>query len=120
MRRKLRRFAQKFPEQVTRVLYLETEIEVKEVKRRTPVDDGHLRGSVHQEGPTRQGNKIGTTIVAGGVAAPYAIYVHEDLEAFHPVGQAKFIESVIMESRPFMAERLARRLRNEIRSALVG
>lgn len=27
-----------------------------------------------------------------GYHAPYAIYVHEDLEAFHPVGQAKFLE----------------------------
>jgi hypothetical protein len=49
-------------------------------------------------------------IVAGGPAAPYAIYVHEDLEAIHPVGQAKFIESVLLESRPFMAARIAKRI----------
>lgn len=27
-----------------------------------------------------------------GYEAEYAIYVHEDLEAFHPVGQAKYLE----------------------------
>lgn len=27
-----------------------------------------------------------------GYTADYAIFVHEDLEAYHPVGQAKFLE----------------------------
>lgn len=53
---------------------------------------------------------VWTNIVAGGPSAPYAIYVHEDLEAFHKVGQAKYIESVLMESRPFMAARVAKRI----------
>lgn len=93
-----------------RALYVEVEVEVKEVKRRTPVDQGTLRGSVHQVGPTRRWRVIETMIVAGGPSAPYAIYVHEDLDAFHKVGQAKFIESVILESRPFIGARVARRI----------
>jgi hypothetical protein len=36
--------------------------------------------------------------------------VHEDLDAFHKVGQAKYLESVIMESRGFIGARVARRL----------
>jgi hypothetical protein len=36
--------------------------------------------------------------------------VHEDLTALHKIGQAKYLESVIMESRPFMAARVARRM----------
>ncbi len=110
MAAKVRRLAKKFPDEVIRALYIETEIETTEAKRRTPVDKGPLRASVHQEGPTRKGRAIGTMIVAGGPAAPYAIYVHEDLEAEHPVGQAKFIESVIMEVRPHLAARLAKRI----------
>lgn len=108
--RKARRFAGNLQKQTDRALRQETEIELKEVKRRTPVEFGELRASEHVEGPTRQGNKVWTNIVAGGPSAPYALYVHEDLEAFHKVGQAKYIESVIMESRPFMAARVAKRI----------
>lgn len=107
---KLRRFGKVFPERVGAALYQETEIETTEAKRRTPVDTGNLRASVHTEGPEFEGDSIYTQIVAGGVSAPYAIYVHENLEAFHKVGQAKFIESVILESRPFLAARVARRI----------
>ena len=113
MRAKVLRVAKRFPDEVIRALFFETELETKEVKRRTPVDKGPLRGSVHQEGPTRTGTNyrtIGTAIVAGGPAAPYAVYVHENLDAFHPVGQAKFIESVILEVRPYMAARIAKRI----------
>jgi hypothetical protein len=110
MRAKLKRLAEKFPDEVARALYQETEVEVKEVKMRTPVDTGTLRGTVHQVGPFRNGRMIYSLIAAGGPAAPYAIYVHENLEAHHPVGQAKFIESVIMESRPYLAARVAKRI----------
>ena len=107
----MRRLRTRFPDEVGRALYIETEIEVTEVKRRTPVDKGPLRASVHQVGPTRgQGRTIYTLIVVGGTAASYAIYVHENLEAFHPVGQAKFLESVIMESRSSMGTRVAHRI----------
>jgi hypothetical protein len=27
-----------------------------------------------------------------GYSAPYAVYVHENLQAYHPVGQAKYLE----------------------------
>lgn len=106
----VKRFGVKFPDEVGRALYIETEIELKEVKRRTPVDTGELRASEHVVGPTRKFRTIFTEIVAGGPAAPYAIYVHEDEFAIHKVGQWKFIESVILESRPFMAERVAKRI----------
>lgn len=109
-RKRLERLKKKFPDEVIRALYVETEIEVTEVKRRTPVDTGELRASVHQKGPTREWRKIFTLIVAGGPAAPYAYRVHEDLEAFHKVGQAKYIESVILESRAFLGQRIANRI----------
>lgn len=110
MKAKISAFARGFPDEVGRAQYIETEIDATECKRRTPVDKGHLRGSIHVTGPEQEGNRIITEIVAGGVAAPYAIYVHEDLEAFHDDGEAKFIESVVFESRPHMAERIARRI----------
>lgn len=118
MRAKLRLFKKKFPDEVGRALYMETQVELKEVMRRTPVDRGNLRASEHVEGPLRKGllgRIIYTRIVAGGPSAPYAIYVHEDLEASHvkngiEIGQAKFIESVLRESAPFMAVRVGRRI----------
>lgn len=110
MQRKLKSLEKKFPTEVERALRIEIEVEAKEVKRRTPVDTGALRTSVHVEGPERRGWTVMIRIVAGGPAAPYAVYVHEDLHAFHKTGQAKYIESVIMESRPFLAARLARRI----------
>lgn len=33
----------------------------------------------------------------------YAVYVHEDLQAFHPVGQAKFLEQPARELAPELA-----------------
>ena len=110
VRSRLTTFVKKFPLELGRALKVEVEIEAKEVKRRTPVDKGTLRGTVHVEGPFFEGRTIRMLIVAGGPAAPYAIWVHEDLEAFHKVGQAKYIESVIFESRPHMAARVARRV----------
>lgn len=117
----IRKVRGQFPDEAARGLYQETEVESTEVKKRTPVWNsdrplpfghaaGTLRSTVHVVGPMRSGTRIYTMIVAGGTTAPYAIYVHEDLEAFHKVGQAKFLESVILESRPHMGARVARRI----------
>lgn len=113
MKARLLAIGQKYPDRVGAALRVETEIESTEVKRRTPVDSGNLRASIHVEGPIRDGKRVWTKIVAGGPAAPYAIFVHEDTETHHKVGQAKFLESVIMEARPFLAARVAKRLEAE-------
>ena len=118
MRAKLARVRERFPDRVVAGLHVETEIEVTEVKRRTPVDQGPLRASVHQDGPVRNGRTVTTRIVAGGPSAPYAVYVHEDLDAVHKVGQAKYIESVIKESRAYIGARVARRI--ELTDALLA
>lgn len=112
-KRRLKNFRRNFGKEIGRAIYQEVSIEKKEVVRRTPVDKGALRASIRVEGPLRTGPNdsiIYALIVAGGPSAPYALYVHEDLEAIHPVGQAKFIESVLLESRPFMAKRIAARI----------
>lgn len=108
--RNLRSLRTKGPSEAARALYVETEIEATECKRVTPVDTGNLRDTVMAVGPYEEGNKIFTLVVAGGPAAPYALYVHEDLDAFHSVGQAKYIEQPLFQSAPFMAERVARRI----------
>jgi hypothetical protein len=44
----------------------------------------------------------------------YAVYVHENLQAHHPVGQAKFLESAMTEAAPTLAERVAARVKAAI------
>ena len=113
----LKQLARQFPDKVASALYAEAQIEATEMKKRTPVDTtpkaphpGNLRNSIHVLEPERSGLRTISVTVATGEQAPYAIFVHENPDAFHPVGQWKFMESVINESRPHMAERVGRRL----------
>jgi hypothetical protein len=109
--RNLRQLANNVQKELGAALYAEAEIEMTEAKKRTPVDTGTLRNSGYVEKPVEKGNHVVVEMGFGGPAADYAIYVHEDLEAFHPVGQAKFLESVVIESRPHLAARVARRIK---------
>lgn len=104
----------RYPTAVASALYIESQLMATEVKKRTPVDSGDLRGTIHVVGPTQERNVIYALIVAGGPAAPYAIYVHENMSASHSSppfggGQAKFIESVIDENRATLLARIAAR-----------
>ena len=110
MQGKLRNVAKNYPDRVGKALYAEMGIEEVEVKKRTPFESGDLRDTIHRIGPRKEGETISVLIVAGGPDAPYAIVVHEDLEAIHRVGQAKYLESVILESRAYIGSRVARRL----------
>ena len=111
MKARLRQVAREFPDLVARALYLEAQIELTESKRRVPVDTGVLRASGQVVGPDGgTGRKLFVTIAYGGAAESYAIIVHEDLDAFHRIGQAKYLESVLLESAPYMADRLAKRV----------
>lgn len=117
MQKKLQQILQDHPRKVAAALYKEAQIEVTEMKRRCPVDitenaphPGNLRNSIHAEEPVQEGPIISVT-VATGAQAPYAIYVHENPDAIHPIGQWKFMESVINESRSHMAARVAKRIK---------
>lgn len=91
-------------------LYQEAEIEMTEAKRRTPVDTGALRDSGFVEPAEEDFGGVSVRLGFGGASAPYAIYVHENLEAIHPVGEAKFLESTILESAPYLPARVAKRM----------
>lgn len=107
---KIRTIQRSVPQQIAAALYVECQIEATESKKRTPVDSGNLRASTMVTDPVITKDGISCSIVVGGVAAPYAVYVHENLEALHDVGQAKFLESTLLESRQFMAARVAKRV----------
>ena len=59
----------------------------------------------------REGRDVSVRMSFGGNAVQYAVSVHENLEAFHRVGQAKFLESVLNESVGYMTQRVAARMR---------
>lgn len=119
---KLKAIQKQFPDRLKQAMMLEAQIEVTEMKRRCPVDTrpnaqypyqraphpGNLRNSIHAELVER--GKHTVIIFATGKQAPYAVYVHENPDAFHPIGQWKFMESVMKESAPYMAERIGRRV----------
>jgi hypothetical protein len=109
LRANLLLMARNYPEVVSVALGAETAIETKEAKRRTPVDRGELKDSVRMEGPFRAGKSVYYSIVAGNERVTYAAIVHEDPDAFHRVGQWKYIESVINESREWLLQRVAAR-----------
>jgi hypothetical protein len=112
---RLAAYANEIPAICEDALREEAEIEKTESMQRTPVDTGALRGS-HTVETRRRGNDISATIGVGGPAAPYAFWVHENEDVFHPVGQAKFLESTILESKPYLASRLAARIRAKLRA----
>lgn len=108
MQRKIAAFQKRFPDKARQALREEAEIEMTEAKRRTPVDTGLLRSTGQVDEPTRSGKTLRVDLKFG---TEYAVYVHENLEALHPVGQAKFLESTLNESAPFMLKRLADRMK---------
>lgn len=119
---KLNAMATQIPGEVGNALRAEAEIEMTEAKKRTPLRYGALRASGHVTGPVQEGDTQTVTLGFGGPAGignqgetnqtevGYAIFVHENLSALHPIGQAKFLESTILESIPYLAERIAARI----------
>ncbi len=66
-------------------------------KSRTPVRSGALRDSGIVFPPEISQNEIRITMSFGGDSITYAIVVHERLDVVHVIGQAKFLESVMLE-----------------------
>ena len=108
------------PNKIAAALFREAHVEMTESKKRVPVDTTALKSTGIVEKPQFNGNNISVRLGYGGVAkvvtrkgdtfVGYAYIVHEDLEALHKVGQAKYLSSVIDESRPYMLARIAKRL----------
>jgi hypothetical protein len=110
LQRGLQELAVTAPVAAQQALRLEAEIEMAEAKERTPVKTGALRASGRVE--ALLGGQLGVRWAFGGPSINYAIPVHENLEVFHRVGQAKYLESVLNESAPYLLERVQRRMRD--------
>jgi hypothetical protein len=84
-----------------RAQYQAAEVLMTDVKEHyVPVATGTLRNSGHVTPPQEEGSDTSVDLVFGGPAAPYAVYVHEDLKAKHTVGQAKYLESPALAYEP--------------------
>jgi hypothetical protein len=100
LRAQLRAAAQKFPHRVAGGVYRVCDGQLMpRMKEDTPVDTGDLKNSGHTQLPVIEGHTITVTMGFGGGAVDYAVYVHENLEARHNVGRAKFMERVLLDTQ---------------------
>ena len=110
MRRALGKVQAAFPKEVASALFQEREIEMTEMKKRTPVLTGALRSSGMVNQPVIKEKSISVMSTFGAGAEAYALVVHEDLEAVHTVGQAKYMSSVQEESADTIISRIGKRI----------
>lgn len=102
------KWVEKAPQSLGALLHQEAEIVMGDSKEHhVPVDIGALRASGHVLPPEISGDKISVTLGFGGPAAPYALKVHEDLQARHKVGGAKYLEKPFMKRAEGLPQRLA-------------
>lgn len=114
----LARYGERVFDAVGQELYREgTEIQTASLPL-VPVDTGALRSSSYVSEPERQADHIIVEVGFGGVAtkvnpktgeptSTYALIVHEDLEAHHHVGQAKFLTAAAEERMDGMSQRIS-------------
>jgi hypothetical protein len=90
-----------------------------------PVDTTALKSSGYVTEPERKGDQLEVLIGYGGPAAQiniktgestdgYALYVHENLEAHHPVGTAKYLEMPFDQAKRGMGGRIAAGMRSDL------
>jgi hypothetical protein len=108
---KMRLTAERFRASAIRAVENFEIIEMNEMQKRVPFDTGELSNSGYITKPVWNGNRISAEM---GFRAAHAMVVHEDLEAFHPIGQAKYMESVLNESEPFFAARCADDIKSDL------
>lgn len=75
----------------------------RESQKLCPVRFGKLKGSAY----TRSMGSGFKTAVEVGYTANYAVYVHENLNARHENGQAKFLEHPAREKKHLLADIIA-------------
>lgn len=107
LRAALQKLAAAGPQILAGALYREAEAIMTEAKQRTPVKTGNLRASGQVHAPEITGTGVTVTLGFGNAAVGYAVYVHENLTARHPVGEAKFLERPLLAAAEGMDARLA-------------
>lgn len=96
-----------------RAMYEWAQVILRDTLPVTPIEYGTLRASGHVTFPAYPSTTIvEVTIGFGGPAAPYAIYVHENPEAYHrPPTRSKFLESTFLDAAGHAEQELAARMK---------
>jgi len=106
----LRQLGERAPREAAKALYETAEEIMADSKENyCPVDTGNLRGTGNVQQPAIGRNDVSVEL---GYNADYAAVVHELLDVYHPVGQAKFLETPI--SQTDITGKLAEKLRSVI------
>lgn len=111
LKKALKEQGQRAEKSLAAALYAEGERIMAEAKRLCPVDTGTLRSTGHVQKPVIRRGSIEVTLGFGGPAAPYAVFVHENLNVHHTVGQAKYLEKPLNDAARGFVERLAAEVR---------
>jgi hypothetical protein len=104
--------------------YAELEDVLKDSLPLVPVDTGALRGSGYVAEPWMEDDHVIDEVGYGGVATKinpktlepttaYALAVHENLEAHHEVGQAKYLEVPFDEHTQNFGSKIAARMKTD-------
>ncbi len=96
--------------EITKHLTQEAEGIMTAAKQLVPVDTGNLRASGFVRFPEIGRKKVNVQLGFGGPAAAYALRVHEDLNAFHTVGTAKYLSMPFRQAKKGLPKRLAQAL----------
>ena len=88
-------------------LYQEARLIMLESVKLCPIDTGYLRSTAYVAPPVISGIGVSVQLSYG---AEYAIYVHEILDAVHPVGQAKYLEQPVRDAQATLASHISARL----------
>jgi uncharacterized protein YyaL (SSP411 family) len=89
-------------------LHKAAEAVLEAAQERVPVDTGELRSSGRVQ-------VLDDGEAAVVFTADHAITVHEDLEAFHPEGEAKFLERALAAQKKAALDAIAAELRRALR-----
>lgn len=107
MQRKIDRLRKEAPEAVGAALYERAVGVMTDSKKQTPVDTGRLRSSGFVSAPMEVGPGGGMKVVMG-YGTEYAVFVHEDTDASHTTGNAKYLEKALNAKAGQMAEQIAK------------
>lgn len=119
------------PKAAAEGLSVAAELTMTKAKKQTPVLSGALRSSGHVRRPVIRGSKISVELGFGGPAGVgnmlgevsekdvgYAVYVHENLQARHKVGNAKYLERPLLAAGPTINHQVTLATDREIKRVL--
>ena len=106
----LLKLAQSAPKKLAAGLYQVGNEALTASKKRVPVDTGALRMSGQIDAPKVNRDGASVRLGYGDTAVDYALIVHEDTKARHPIGQSHYLSSVIDELRPTFLRKVGEQL----------